>query len=264
MNIVIVGGGNGGFNIINSFLNVNDINIKLVIDRKDDAPAIILAKKLKIPCSKSIDDIDTNSTDIIIEVTGNEDFSKLIYERFNEKCTVMTSKAALLVTQLVKKDMESLEKLNSDMKVVSNTSEIIKKEVKEITSSVKNIHTVSDKLKTATLNSANYIKTSDEIVAYVDKMSKQTRILGLNASIQAARAGEHGKGFSVVAVEIQKLADSNKTFGVEISNVLSKLKEEMHNISMETHNLNSFSDIQIISTETVNNAVELLLEETQK
>jgi len=264
MNIVIIGGGHGGFNIINSFINVEDINIKLVIDKKEDAPAILLAKKLKIPCSKSIEDIDTNSTDIIIEVTGNEDFSKLLYQKFSEKCTVINSKAALLVTHLVKKDMETLDKLNSDIKIIGDTSEIIKKEVNEITASVKNIHKVSDKLKEATLNSSNYIKTSDEIIAYVDKMSKQTRILGLNASIQAARAGEHGKGFSVVAVEIQKLADSNKTFGVEISSVLSKLKEEMHNISSETHTLNSLSDIQITSTKNVNTAVEMLLEETKK
>lgn len=264
MNIVIVGGGHGGYNIVNSFLNVTDVIINLIIDKREDAPAIVLAKKLKIPYSKSIEAIDTDSTDIIIEVTGNEDFSKLLYERFSEKCTIINSKAALLVTNLVKKDMETLEKLNNDMRIISNTSEIIKNELNEITASVQNIHKVSDNLTNATLNSSNYIKASDEIISYVDKMSKQTRILGLNAAIQAARAGEHGKGFSVVADEIQKLADSNKTFGVEISNILSKLSEEMKNISLETNTLNNLSEIQINSSKTVNNAVDILLQETQK
>jgi len=264
MNIVIVGGGQGGYTIANYFINISDIKITMIIDKREDAPAIVLAKKLKIPHSSSIDKIDTSVTDIIIEVTGNENFSKLLYEKFSEHCTVVNSTAALLITTLVKKDVETLNKLNNDMKIISNTSEVIKNELNEITASVNNIHKVSDKLTTATINSSNYIKSSDEIIDYVEKMSKQTKILGLNASIQAARAGEHGRGFSVVATEIQKLADSTKTFGFEISQILSKLVEEIKNISKETNSLKSLSNVQIKSSENVNNAVNDLLAETQK
>lgn len=54
---------------------------------------------------------------------------------------------------------------------------------------------------------------SEEIlgfVAFVQRIAKQSKLLALNASMEASRAGEHGEGFTVVANEVRRLAQTTQ------------------------------------------------------
>ena len=63
------------------------------------------------------------------------------------------------------------------------------------------------------------------IINVITGISNQTNILALNASIEAARAGEYGLGFSVVATEIQKLAEQTKSAVENIGSIVKSVVE---------------------------------------
>lgn len=64
-------------------------------------------------------------------------------------------------------------------------------------------------------------------VDIINNISKQTNLLSLNASIEAARAGQAGKGFSVVADEIQKLAEESLRAAAEIEKAVMLISQRV-------------------------------------
>jgi methyl-accepting chemotaxis protein len=65
----------------------------------------------------------------------------------------------------------------------------------------------------------------EQIVATVQDLADQSKLLAVNASIEAARAGDMGKGFSVVAHEIKSLADQSRQATRQIGDILKNTQK---------------------------------------
>ena len=70
-----------------------------------------------------------------------------------------------------------------------------------------------------------------ELTNTILDIASQTNLLALNASIEAARAGEAGKGFSVVATEINALADNSRQTAANIQVISNEVTDAVNDLA---------------------------------
>jgi twitching motility protein PilJ len=101
-----------------------------------------------------------------------------------------------------------------------------------------------------------------EIVDLISDITEQTNILALNAAIQAAAAGEAGRGFSVVAEEVQRLAErsgkATRRIGAIVKTIQSDTQDAVNAMESSTQGVvegtvrsdaagNSLAEIESVS-----------------
>lgn len=159
-----------------------------------------------------------------------------------------TNDAVLEITQNIKVLDDSIEKQAINIEQSSLAIENMLKNISLITQNLlKNSKNVEDltsdseqgreDLKTVAFKIREVAKESEsllEISSVIEDIASQTNLLSMNAAIEAAHAGSAGKGFSVVADQIRKLAESSGNSAKTVSHVLSRIKVSMEEISRAT------------------------------
>ena len=129
----------------------------------------------------------------------------------------------------------------------TETQEMIKDNTESITKKMLDINSMSHKIneKMIGLNHLqkelmerlsrfeNEMKGIEDFSKTIEGIAKQTKMLGINATIESARLGQAGKGFAVVAEEIGRLGHNSQASASSIQNTTLKVNANTTEIISE-------------------------------
>jgi len=105
------------------------------------------------------------------------------------------------------------------------------------------------------------VHKTDEILKFINSISVNSNLLGLNAAIEAARAGVLGRGFAVVAEEIRKMAIDSADSIKKIKEIIGAIKKEAIIMERKVNEACVFGEHQAAATEEITAVMDQLSSE---
>jgi len=124
-------------------------------------------------------------------------------------------------------------------------ADIINKGAEESTASMQVTQKAAEENLLSAIEESKKVSDISKLAIAVLKISTQTKMLSLNASVEAARAGAAGKGFAVVAVEIRKLSEMTENAVNEIQAVADLITTAVGSLRNGSRDLLEFIGTQV-------------------
>ncbi|CAN7331655.1 sigma 54-interacting transcriptional regulator [Rossellomorea sp. LjRoot5] len=112
--VLIVGGGKGGTAILQILHEVSVMKVIAVVDLNDNASGIKLSKELGIPVGTDWRRFLSDSVDIVIEVTGEQEVFEQIRDHRGKNTVLIPGSVAFLISKLLEEKEDLIHQLTSE------------------------------------------------------------------------------------------------------------------------------------------------------
>ena len=166
------------------------------------------------------------------QVTGATDEARVVASGLASSARAQSTRikdAATAVQLMTRSITEVSETATRSADVAKHTLDAAETGAQAVHSSITNMESIRAQIQETSKRIKRLGESSQEIGEIVDLISditEQTNVLALNAAIQAAAAGEAGRGFTVVAEEVQRLAERSATATNEIAALVKTIQSD--------------------------------------
>jgi twitching motility protein PilJ len=148
------------------------------------------------------------------------------------------------VTQMAQQMTDVSVKANDSAKVAESSVNAAQKGTQAVQNAIKGMNDIREQIQETSKRIKRLGESSQEIgeiVQLISDITEQTNVLALNAAIQAASAGEAGRGFTVVAEEVQRLAErsgeATKHIGAIVKSIQRDTQDAVEAMERSTANV---------------------------
>jgi twitching motility protein PilJ len=133
------------------------------------------------------------------------------------------------VAQMAQSMTEVSKKAGDSTKVAESSLHAAQKGAQAVQNAIRGMNDIRVQIQETSKRIKRLGESSQEIgeiVQLISDITEQTNVLALNAAIQAASAGEAGRGFTVVAEEVQRLAERSAEATKHISAIVKSIQRD--------------------------------------
>lgn len=199
--------------------NLKDIISKVITATKDIADTAVVAEQTS---NRNI----KNSLEITCSA---EDINTRMHEQSGEIEKIRNQMQEM--KQISIQISEDIEKIDIRTKGSKNRAEEGNQSIAAFVEQLQQVNETVSQIAGAAETFGTNTQEVNKILDGISTISQQTKLLSLNASIEAARAGEAGRGFSVVAQEINILAERTVELVNAIAGIVESLEDSMKDMT---------------------------------
>jgi twitching motility protein PilJ len=133
------------------------------------------------------------------------------------------------IGQMAQSMVEVSKKANDSSKVAASSLHAAQKGAQAVQNAIRGMNDIRVQIQETSKRIKRLGESSQEIgeiVQLISDITEQTNVLALNAAIQAASAGEAGRGFTVVAEEVQRLAERSAEATKHIGAIVKSIQRD--------------------------------------